>query len=168
MHIYVYTNILNRLAIHLKLTQYYKSTVVADQSLSHIYSFADPWTVTPQAPCPWDFPGKNTAVGCHSFLQGICSTQGLYLSLLHWKVDSIPLSHQRSPINQPYSKIKLKLNFRGKQKQKRQRAWGLEVLRAFSARSGRGFFTEHPASDGHIAKVSTLLSQLLLYLDSMK
>ena len=21
--------------------------------------------------CPWDFPGKNTGVGCHSFLQGI-------------------------------------------------------------------------------------------------
>ena len=29
MHIYVYMNTLNRLAIHLKLTQYYKSTVVA-------------------------------------------------------------------------------------------------------------------------------------------
>ena len=25
--------------------------------------------------CPWDFPGKNTGVGCHSLLQGIFLTQ---------------------------------------------------------------------------------------------
>ena len=25
--------------------------------------------------CPWDFPGKNTGVGCHSMLQGIFLTQ---------------------------------------------------------------------------------------------
>ena len=29
-----------------------------------------PWTVAHKAPCPWDFPGKNTGVGCHFFLQG--------------------------------------------------------------------------------------------------
>ena len=27
-------------------------------------------------PCPWDFPGKNTRVGCHFLLQGIFLTQG--------------------------------------------------------------------------------------------
>ena len=26
--------------------------------------------------CPWDFPGKNTGVGCHFLLQGIFPTQG--------------------------------------------------------------------------------------------
>ena len=26
--------------------------------------------------CPWDSPGKNTRVGCHSLLQGIFPTQG--------------------------------------------------------------------------------------------
>ena len=26
--------------------------------------------------CPWDFPGKNTGVGCHFFLQGVFPTQG--------------------------------------------------------------------------------------------
>ena len=26
--------------------------------------------------CPWDSPGKNTGVGCHSFLQRIFLTQG--------------------------------------------------------------------------------------------
>ena len=32
---------------------------------------------------PWDFPGKNTGVGCHFFLQGIFPTQGLNLDLPH-------------------------------------------------------------------------------------
>ena len=39
--------------------------------------------------CPWDFPGKNTGVGCHFLLQGIFLTQGLNLCLLcvlHWQV----------------------------------------------------------------------------------
>jgi len=27
--------------------------------------------------CPWNFPGKNTAVGCHVLLQGIFPTQEL-------------------------------------------------------------------------------------------
>ena len=29
--------------------------------------------------CPWDSPGKNTAVGCHFFLQEIFLTQELNL-----------------------------------------------------------------------------------------
>ena len=47
--------------------------------------------------CPWDFPGKNTAVGGHSLLQGISPTQGSNLglqekgmathsSILAWKI----------------------------------------------------------------------------------
>ena len=42
--------------------------------------------------CPWDFPGKNTGVGCHFLLQGILLTQGLNLRLLHflhWQADSL-------------------------------------------------------------------------------
>ena len=35
--------------------------------------------------CPWDFPGKNTGVGCHFFLQGIFPDQGSNPSLLHWQ-----------------------------------------------------------------------------------
>ena len=44
--------------------------------------------------CPWDFPGKNTGVGCHFLLQGIFPTQGLnpcLLCSLHWQADSLPL-----------------------------------------------------------------------------
>ena len=49
--------------------------------------------------CPWDYPGKNTRVCCHFLLQGLFLTQGWNLCLqhlLHWKVDSLPMSHLRS------------------------------------------------------------------------
>ena len=42
------------------------------------------------------FPGKDIGVRCHSLLQGIFPTQGLnprLLPLLHWQLDSSPLSH---------------------------------------------------------------------------
>jgi len=48
--------------------------------------------------CPWDFPGNNTRVGCHFLLQGIFPTQGSNLHHLYWQVNSLPLSHQGSPI----------------------------------------------------------------------
>ena len=41
--------------------------------------------------CPWNFPGKNTGMGCHFFLQGIFLTQGLKLCLPHWQADSLAL-----------------------------------------------------------------------------
>ena len=34
-----------------------------------------------QALCPWDYPGKNTGVGCHFLLQGLFLTQGSNSSL---------------------------------------------------------------------------------------
>ena len=43
----------------------------------------------------------NTGVGCHFLLQGIFLTQGSNPHLLHWQVDSLPLSHLRS--HQSYS-----------------------------------------------------------------
>ena len=42
-----------------------------------------PLPVTWRLLCPWDFPGKNTRVGCHFLLQGIFPTQGLNPRLLH-------------------------------------------------------------------------------------
>ena len=59
-------------------------------------------TVWPQGPSParplclWDFPSKNTGVDCHFLLQRTLLTQKSNLSfpcLLHWQVDSLPLSH---------------------------------------------------------------------------
>ena len=50
--------------------------------------------------CPWDFPGKNSGVGCHALLQGIFPSQGSNSSLLHlqhWQAGSLPHSHLGSP-----------------------------------------------------------------------
>ena len=44
--------------------------------------------------CPWDSPGKNTGVGCHSPLQGIIPTQGSNLGLLHCRWILYCWSHQ--------------------------------------------------------------------------
>ena len=45
--------------------------------------------------CPWDFPGKNTGVGCHFLLQGIFPTQGSNKGLPHCRQTLYyPLSHQ--------------------------------------------------------------------------
>ena len=46
---------------------------------------------------PWDFPGKNTRVGCHFLLQGIFLTQGSNSGLPHCRKMLYPLSHQGSP-----------------------------------------------------------------------
>ena len=42
--------------------------------------------------CSREFPGKNTGVDCHFLLQGVFSTQGWKLHLLHWPAASLPLS----------------------------------------------------------------------------
>ena len=49
-------------------------------------TFATLLAVAPQTPCPWDFSGKKTGVGCHFFLQGIFLTQGSNLRLLNCQV----------------------------------------------------------------------------------
>ena len=43
------------------------------------------------------FPSKDIGVSCHSLLQEIFLTQRLNSCLLHWQVDSLPLSYQGSP-----------------------------------------------------------------------
>ena len=52
-----------------------------------------------QAPLSMGFPRQEYWKGCHFLLQGIFLTQGSNpcpLHLLHWKADSLPLSHQGS------------------------------------------------------------------------
>ena len=47
--------------------------------------------------CLWDFPGKNTEVGCYFLPHGIFLTQGSKPQRLWcWQTDSSPLSHQGS------------------------------------------------------------------------
>ena len=43
---------------------------------------------------PWNSPGKDKAVGYHSLLQGISSTQGLNRGLLHCRQILYHLNHQ--------------------------------------------------------------------------
>ena len=47
--------------------------------------------------CPWNSPGKNTGVGCHSLLQGVFLTQGSNSGFPHCRQILYCLSHQRSP-----------------------------------------------------------------------
>ena len=56
------------------------------------------WTVAHS----WDFPGKDTGVGCHFLLQGIVTTRGLnphLLCLPLWQVDWLALCHLGIPFN---------------------------------------------------------------------
>ena len=51
--------------------------------------------------CPWDFPGKNTGVGCRVLLQGIFLTQrwNLLLScLLNWQEGFLLLAQPGKPV----------------------------------------------------------------------
>ena len=47
--------------------------------VTHVRLFATPQTVATRLRilCLWDFPGKNTGVGCHFLIQGNFPTQGL-------------------------------------------------------------------------------------------
>ena len=55
--------------------------------------------------CPWNFPGENTGVGCHSHLQGIFPTQGSNLGLPHCRQILNHLSYQGSMISGKSIKI---------------------------------------------------------------
>ena len=63
-------------------------------------SFATLRVIAHQVLCLWDFPGRNTGVGCHFLLQRIFPIQELnpyLLRLLHWQADSLALSHPGMP-----------------------------------------------------------------------
>ena len=56
--------------------------------------------------CPWDFPGKNTGVGCHFLLQGIFQMHRLNPGLLHCRQILYHLSHKGSSGNvKDYTKM---------------------------------------------------------------
>ena len=62
---------------------------------SRVQCFSDP----SRRLCPWNYPGKNTGMGCHFFLRGIFPTQRLKRCLpclLHWQTDSLPQCHTTS------------------------------------------------------------------------
>ena len=63
---------------------YYKilNIVLCVLSLNHVWLFVAPQSVAHQAPLSWDFPGKNTGVGCHCLLQGSSPFPGIELTSL--------------------------------------------------------------------------------------
>ena len=68
--------------------------------LSCVQLFATLWASKPtRLLCLWDFPGKNTGVGCHLFLQGIFLAQGSNLDLPQYGQILYHLSHQGSPLS---------------------------------------------------------------------
>ena len=80
-------------ALHLK-----PSVIVLSHSL--VSNSLQPRGLSPtRLPCPWDFPGQDVGVGCHSLLQGIFPTQGSNVGLLHRRQILYHLSHQGSTIN---------------------------------------------------------------------
>ena len=53
-------------------------------SLSHVWLFANPWTIPTRILCLWDYPSKNIWADCHFLLQGIFLNQELHPHL-HYK-----------------------------------------------------------------------------------
>ena len=59
-------------------------------------TLSDPWTVTCQAPLSIGFPRQEYWSGLLFPSSGALPGPGLSSCLLHWQVDSLPLSHQGS------------------------------------------------------------------------
>ena len=63
-------------------------------SSSVVFDSETPWTVTCGLLCPWDSPGKNTGMDCHSLLQRIFPTQGSNPGPLHCRQILYHLSYR--------------------------------------------------------------------------
>ena len=81
------------------------------------YSFVTPWTeCSPQNSfCPWNFPSKNTGVGNHFFLQGICLTRDQTVVscisrpvLYHWATREALLKSTSYEFNKKWSCYRVK------------------------------------------------------------
>ena len=59
--------------------------------------------------CPWNSPGQNTGVGCHSLLQGIFPTQGSKPGFMHCSQIHYYLSHWGSPYENIHSFLNMLL-----------------------------------------------------------
>ena len=64
------------------------------KSLSHVWLFGTQGLQPTRLLHPWNFPGKNTGVGCHFLLQENFPTQGSNLVLPHSRQTLCHLSHK--------------------------------------------------------------------------
>ena len=82
---------------------YLKHSIVHMSACVHAKSLQSSPTLQPyellsiRLLCPWDPPGKNAGVGCHSLLQGVLPTQGFNPCLLHWRAGSSPVAPSGRP-----------------------------------------------------------------------
>ena len=75
---------MGRWIVHIRIPKTLLKVIKGNwKSLSRVLLFATPWTVACWFLCPWNSPGKNTGLGCHSLLQGIFPTQWLISGLPH-------------------------------------------------------------------------------------
>ena len=86
--------------------------------------------------CPWNSPGKNTGVGCHSLLQGIFQTQALNPAL---QVDSLP---SKSPGKMATSTESMKCKL--KREYIRLEVWMLSLLFQWLPNFTQGNFFQAP------------------------
>ena len=107
LYIYRERDILFQILFHYKLlqdTEYSSLCCTVDPVVYLFYSCECPsvmsnslrphWVAPTRLLCPWDFPGKNSGVCCHSFLQGNFPSQELNPGLRHcWQI-LYRLSHQ--------------------------------------------------------------------------
>ena len=90
-----------------KLKLILRNWCVHAKSLQSCPTLCDPMdSIAARLLCPWDFPVKNTGVGCHALLQGIFWAHGLNRSLLHRQVGSLPLA----PPGKPHEKLVIESN----------------------------------------------------------
>ena len=71
---------------------------VVVQSLSRVGFFSTPWTAARQASLSMAFPKQEHWPGLPCPPPAELPDQGSNRRLLHWQVDSLPLTHQGSPV----------------------------------------------------------------------
>ena len=93
----------------LRLVKYYWTLmVVVGQSLSRARLLRPHGLQPTTLLCPWDFPSKNSGVGCHFLLQVIFLTQESNPDLLHCRRILCQLSHKGSHLLLDYTVQKKK------------------------------------------------------------
>ena len=105
--------------------------------------------------CPWNFPGKNTGVGCHSLLQEIFPTQGLNPGLPHCRQTLYRLSHLR-PAAKELSWLNLAKNDRA--------TWKVLVPHRSQWKLGKSLEQLKPWCTGCLSIILTMRKQGHFYL----
>ena len=59
--------------------------------------------------CPWNSPGKNTGMGCHTLLQELFPTQGLNLGLTHCRQTLYWVTREDLSMRFQYHNVTLKI-----------------------------------------------------------